>query len=342
MAAACIVFARPGWHIVNKLNELKNIYDPAQRLTTSSRIILLLLLSTVLSVSLRGQDLAPRAYVITPTSANAVNVTYSYFNGGVDFNGAIPLTDTKGVYNVSILSYYRSFGLFGHSANILVAQPYAIGNFHGTFQNTIRMAHLSGMLDTAFRFAVNLKGGKAMPAREFVKWKQKTLVGVSIKVIVPTGQYDPNRLVNWGVNRWALKPEMGISHRHGDWVIDGAAGVWFFTKNNNSYTGSVPRPQILAPIGSLEGHISYDIGKSKRLWASFDGNFWFGGTSTLAGVTNPATRQTSSRLGGTFSFPLNKHQSIKTSYSNGVYGRFGGNYQNVSISWQYSWLDKSK
>ncbi|HTH52056.1 MAG TPA: transporter, partial [Pyrinomonadaceae bacterium] len=234
------------------------------------------------------------------------------------------------------------FGLFGRSANFLVAQPYAVGNFHGTLQTTLRETHLSGMLDTAVRFAINLNGGKAMPAQEFVKWKQKTLIGASIKVIIPTGQYDPNRLVNWGVNRWAFKPEIGISHRRGDWVIDGAAGVWFFTRNKAAFTGGVPRSQKLAPIGSLEGHISYDIGKSKRLWASLDGNFWFGGTATLAGVTNPATKQTSSRLGGTFSFPLNKQQSIKTSYSNGVYGRFGGNYQNLSISWQYSWIDKPK
>jgi hypothetical protein len=73
-----------------------------------------------------------------------------------------------------------------------------------------------------------------------------------------------------------------------------------------------------------------------------DGNFWFGGTTSLNGISNPATRQKSSRVGGTFSFPLAKNQSIKIGYSNGTYVRFGGNYQSFSVAWQYSWLGKQK
>ena len=30
-----------------------------------------------------------------------------------------------------------------------------------------------------------------MPAQKFIKWKQKVLLGASLKVIAPTGQYDP-------------------------------------------------------------------------------------------------------------------------------------------------------
>jgi len=71
---------------------------------------------------------------------------------------------------------------------------------------------------------------------------------------------------------------------------------------------------------------------------SADGNFWWGGTTSLNGVQNPATKQTSSRIGGTAAIRISKHQSVKASYSNGTYVRFGGNYQNVSVAWQYSWL----
>ena len=38
-------------------------------------------------------------------------------------------------------------------------------------------------------------------------------MGVSVKVVPPTGQYDPNRLINWGSNRWSFKPEFGYSRR---------------------------------------------------------------------------------------------------------------------------------
>jgi hypothetical protein len=32
---------------------------------------------------------------------------------------------------------------------------------------------------------------------------------------------------------------------------------------------------------------------------------------------------------------------MKISYSDGTYVRFGGNYQSVSVAWQYSWIGKS-
>jgi hypothetical protein len=78
------------------------------------------------------------------------------------------------------------------------------------------------------------------------------------------------------------------------------------------------------------------------MWASLDGNFWFGGVTSVNDVENPLTRLTNSRVGGTFSVPISRHQSLKFSYSDGTYIRFGGNYQNVSAAWQYSWLGRPK
>ena len=78
-----------------------------------------------------AQDLAPRAYVITPLHANAVTLTWSFYDGSINFNGALPVSDAKGRYSVPIFSYYHSFGLFGRSANIVAAVPYGVGNFRG-------------------------------------------------------------------------------------------------------------------------------------------------------------------------------------------------------------------
>jgi hypothetical protein len=41
-------------------------------------------------------------------------------------------------------------------------------------------------------------------------------------------------------------------------------------------------------------------------------------------------------MGVTASVPVTRHQSIKLSYNNGAYIRYGGNYQNISVAWQYS------
>jgi hypothetical protein len=298
-------------------------------------------LPIVLAGSLRvlwAQDLSPRAYVISPVHSNAVTLTYSFYDGSIQFEGAAPITNATGTYSTPVFTLYHSLNFFGRSANVNASLPYAVGNFQGDVNGQRLAIYRSGLADTAFRLSINLKGGLAMAAPQFVKWKQKTLIGFSLKVIAPTGQYDPLKLVNWGANRWGVKPELGYSGRWNKWVLDAYGGVWFYTTNQQYYTGATPKPQTQAPVGSFEGHLSYDV--KPRLWFSVDGNFWYGGVASLNGVTNPVTLQTSSRIGATASLPFKKHQSIKLSYNNGAYIKFGGNYQNVSVAWQYSWLGR--
>ena len=284
-----------------------------------------------------AQTLAPRAYVITPTGANAVTLSWSFYDGGVDFNGTIPITGATGVYYLPAVSYYRSFSLFRRSANITALLPYGVGTFQGTVLGTHQQIYRSGLLDLSLRFSVNLKGGPAMSAQKFANWKQRGLLGASVVVVAPTGQYNSMHLINWEIHRWAFKPELGYSQQWGNWLLDGYGGVWLYTTNSASFSIPNPQPQTEGPIGSFEGHLSYDFSK-QHSWVSLDGNFWFGGATKLNGVSNPGTRQTSSRIGGTAAIRVSRHQMIKVSYSNGTYVRFGGNYQNVSVAWQYSWL----
>lgn len=286
-----------------------------------------------------AQDLAPRAYLITPLHSNAATVVWSFYTGGLNFNGTIPITGATGTYHVPAVSVYHSFGCLGRSANVTLFLPYGVGTFSGSVLGTNMSIYRSGLLDFTARASVNLIGGPAMQAREFAKWKQKIILGASLKVVAPSGQYDPKKLVNWGINRWAFKPEVGYSERWGNWVVDAYAGVWLYTPNPSFYSLPLPVQQTEEPIGSLESHLSYSF-KKPRTWASLDGNFWWGGITALNSVRNLATRQTSSRVGGTFSIPFTKHQSVKVSYSHGAYVQFGGDYHNLQVGWQYSWLGR--
>jgi hypothetical protein len=289
-----------------------------------------------------AQDLAPRAYLITPLHFTSATLTYAFYDGNINYNGSLPVDDATGTYHVPIVTLYHSFSLFGRSANALASLPYARGNFQGTVAGAGMQIYRSGLLDSVYRVSVNLKGGPALEMRDFSKWRQKVLLGASLKVQAPTGQYDPTKLINWGTNRWSFKPEFGYSQRFGKFILDGYAGAWFFTTNNdfwsrNSYYPGT-RSQTQSPIGSFEGHFSYNF--NPRLWASLDGNYWFGGKTSIAGVVNSLSQESNSRIGGTISLPVGKHQSLKFAYSDGTYIRFGGNYQNVSVAWQYAWIGK--
>jgi hypothetical protein len=337
--------SEPNLHAAARpLNDAAMTLRPATRLRATKIGQVGLLLIGVLSALARAQDLAPRAYLITPVHSNAVTLTYSLNTGGLLVDGAVPITDATARINISVLSLTHSLHLFGRSANFTASLPYAVGNFHGTVIGVEANAYRSGTLDSSYRLSVNLKGGPAMSVDEFQKWRQKTLIGVSLRVVAPTGQYDPTRLLNYGSNRWSFKPEVGLSRRWGHWVVDAYGAVWFFTQNNAFFSGNKFSPgtnvQKQNSTFAFEGHLSYDV--KPRLWASLDSNFWFGGQTSINGVENPNTLQRNSRIGATLSVPVSRHQSIKVSYNNGAYISYGGNYQNVSAGWQYSWVGRPR
>ena len=290
----------------------------------------------------RPQDLAPRAYLITPVHTNAVTLTYAFFDGSITFDGTVPITGATARFNVSVINFSHSLNFFRRSANVLVSLPYGVGNFRGNVMGAETLTYRSGLLPATIRFSINLKGGQAMNVQEFRNWSQKTLLGVSLKFLPLTGQYDPTKLINLGNNRWAFKPELGYSRRWGHWVLDGYGGAWFFTTNPEFFSHNQFSPgtntQTQSPMGSFEGHLSYDF--KPRLWFSLDGNYWFGGSTSLNGLQSPGTVQGNSRVGFTASIPISRRQSVKFSYNNGAYIKYGGNYQNISVGWQYSWLGR--
>lgn len=291
----------------------------------------------------RGQGLSPRAYVITPVHSNAITLTYSLQDGGIVFDQIIPTSDSRGTISTSILTCFHTLSFLGRSANLSASIPYSIGDFRGTVTGTKAEITRSGLAPAAIRFSVNLKGGPAMTVEEFLQWKQKTVIGTSLTVTTATGQYDPARLVNIGANRWAFKPEIGISRRWGKWIVDGYGAIWFFTANHDYFLnapGTIgSNTQTQNPVGAVEVHVSYDV--KPRLWISLDGNYWHGGETGLNGVPSPTTVQANSRLGVTAAVPIgSSRHSLKFSYSGGTYIRFGGDYRELSVAWQYSWLGR--
>src|SRR5258706_11708173 len=136
-----------------------------------------------------AQTLAPRAYVITPKSANAITFSWTFFDGGLDFNGTIPITGATGTYSVPVVSYYHSFGFFGRSANATAFLPYGVGTFQGNVLGTQRQVYRSGLLDLTFRFSVNLLGGPAMGIPPITKWAPKTPLGDHRTLLGATRHY---------------------------------------------------------------------------------------------------------------------------------------------------------
>ena len=304
-------------------------------MTSAPKVLLIAVLCLAAGI-LCGQDLTPRAYLITPTGSNAVGFTYSFSGGSVLSDPTIPLTDFKARIHAQVFSYYRAISFLGRSANVAVALPYAFGNLKATTATGIEgRLYRSGLADLRIRFSANLRGAPAMNLKEFMEWREKTTLGASVTVAIPTGQYDRARLINTGNRRWAVKPELGLSRRYGRWTVDLYGGVWLFTANARFFPGDSTRTQ--APVAATEAHLVRHL--TRRCWLSVDGNYWMGGRTTVNG-TQKFDYQRNSRAGATAAIPLNRRQALKFSYSRGAYISIGGNYHNVSMAWQYSWLGR--
>jgi len=315
------------------------IFDLGARVSTrlARKALILICAGLSLAQSVKAQDLTPRAYLITPTGSNAMVVSFAYNTGDVLLDPTIPITNLTAQFQVPILSYYHSFGFFGRSANVAVALPYGYGHFEGSVYDSATRISRSGLADSRVRFSVNLHGGPAMKLPDFVKYRERTIIGASITVVVPIGQYDPARLINPGANRWAFKPEIGFGRRRGHWALDAYAGTWIFSPNSQFFPGNTYRHQN--PIASFEFHLGYYV--KPKMWVSFDSNFWAGGSTVSNGVANNDAAR-NSRLGGTVAIPITRSQSLKFSASRGAVVRVGGNFTNLTAGWQYSWLSKPK
>lgn len=298
------------------------------------------LLACLWPAAVMAQDLTPRAYLPLPISSNAFVLTYQFADGELLFDPTLPIADARGTIHAPVISIYHAFNFFGRSANVTASLPFAVGHLRGTVSGVDRTADRAGMSDVVARLAVNIAGGPAQTMAELLKNRPgRALLGASVKVVAPSGQYDPTRLINIGTNRWAFKPELGYMQRAGPFVIDAYAGLWFFTTNEEFYNGGRPSPlntRTQEPITALELHVSYDV--RPRLWISADVNYWRGGRTSVNGGLQIETLQANSRFGLTGSVPLTGRQSIKVSYSDGVFVRIGGNFRIVSVGWQYGWL----
>jgi hypothetical protein len=281
-----------------------------------------------------AQDLEPRAYSPAPVGTNFVTVTYSHSSGDVLLDPTIPIQNANVQFNTAALGYYHSFGLFGRQTTVSLAVPYVWGSGSGLVNGASQHIYRSGLGDPLLRISYNLYGSPAVSPQDFKKEAHRTIVGVSVVITAPLGQYDPKVLINIGTNRWSFKPQIGFSRAVRSWTFDLYLGGYFFTENSNFFGGHV-RDQD--PIGATQVHISYTF--RSGMWAAADGIYYTGGRTTVDGVLNNDLQQ-NVRAGLTFALPIGHAQSLKFQYTRGAVTRVGGNFTTAGVTYQFRWMTR--
>jgi hypothetical protein len=281
--------------------------------------------------SAHAQDIEPRAFSNAPIGVNFLIAGYGYTRGGLAFDSSVPVTDPQLETSSAVLGYARVIDLRGQSGKVDVIVPYSwlSGTAESAGQPIERI--VDGFADPRFRLSVNLLGAPALTLEEFRDYKQDLIVGASLQVSAPWGQYDNSRVVNLGTNRWWFKPEIGVSKAVGPWTFELAGAVTLYTDNRDFLNGGTRAQE---PLYSAQGHVIH--GFRSGVWASLDVTHFAGGRTTINDALN-SDLQRNWRVGGTLALPVDAHNSVKLYASSGVAARTGNNFDLIGIAWQYRW-----
>jgi hypothetical protein len=297
-------------------------------------IVYIALLTAILASDISvAQELTPRAYWPMPVGTNALVLGYQRNTGDIVIDPSLPITGVESEIDYLQVTYQRGFNLFGRSGSVQLSLPYADGLTEGTVEGEFLRRKTTGLTDARIRMAVNLIGAPAMgvPGFQALRANPTTIVGASLLLQAPTGEYESDKLLNLGTNRWSIKPAIGvIVPVRPTWLFEFELGAWFFG-DNDDFLGETREQD---PIVSAEAHLVKRI--RPGFWASLDANYYWGGETRIGSDFNDDL-QRNSRAGFTVVFPVKGRHALRGSFSTGVSTRSGGDFEMYSLSYLYAW-----
>jgi hypothetical protein len=174
-----------------------------------------------------AQDLEPRSYTNTPVGMNFLLAGYAYSDGDVAFDPSAPLEDGDVTLQGYVFAYARSLDRWGKSGKVSAILPYACADGSATFAGQPGERDTCGFAGPRLCVTVNLHGAPAVSLKEFRHYRQDLIVGTSLQVTPPAGNYDSNKLLNIGTNRWSIKPEIGVSRAISRVTLELAGAITF-------------------------------------------------------------------------------------------------------------------
>ena len=243
---------------------------------------------TLAMVPLLGWADNARDWQNLPTDLNMLFGYYSRVDTNTPIDTSLPIDGLSLNADVYIMRYARSFAVDGRNSAIQILQPYA--DISASFDNAQYFSgtkHNGGMGDTQVVLVHNIFGGPALTKEEFAKATPETFLTGALWVTTPTGDYDKNRVINIGANRWVFKPEIGFGTPFGPTWLEVNTWVSLFG-DNDDYQGDSKLEQ--KPLYAVEGHYSYTI--NRALWASLDATYSRGGETRIDGDWQDNNRKT--------------------------------------------------
>jgi hypothetical protein len=326
-----------------------------------NRHIRLLVIFTILAIilSFSGTTLAvddgARAYWKGREGTNVVSFQYLNLNaqasGSQQFDPAgfiYPNADTEA--NIMIGNYARHLTLFNRASSFSVN---VVGGSVDLDVNTslVPPAFLppgvapgdslrqsaSGFGDPSVQLDVNLLGTSRLKSTvDLLNYEPTLTVDAAALLAFPLGQYDKDKLVNMGLNRWYGRFALPMKYHFGAFApgymssFELTPSVWLFAENDEFVGQKLEND----PMWQIEAHLTHDFTRS--FFGSLDLLYRGGFQSEINGV-KVGDKLNVGDLGFTLNFQATDNINIRTSYSSNVFGDSDLDTSLIRIQFVYAW-----
>ena len=283
-------------------------------------------------------DDGARAYWKGRDGTNVLSFQYLNLNmqasGTQQFDPAqfiYPNADTEA--NVMIANYARHFTLFNRASSLAVN---IVGGSVDLDVNTSLVPpqflppgvapgssfsqSASGYGDPSVQLDVNLFGTSQLKSTvDLVNYEPTWTLDAAVLLAFPIGEYDKDKLVNMGLNRWYGRIAFPFKYHFGVFSpgymtsLEIIPSVWLFAENDDFVGKKLEND----PLWQLEAHLTHDFTRS--FFGSLDLLYRGGFQSEINGV-EVGDKLDVGNLGFTLNYQLTDNFTIRTSYMSNVFG----------------------
>jgi len=269
-----------------------------------------------------------RFYWKTLSGANAVPVIFQSISGNTNpFDPAHIVTPGASFdASLGLAGYARTFSLFDRAAMAAIIEP--MGEISGDVTAAGRSSHQSalGFGDPMLEFDVNLIGPPAQKDLvDAMRYEPGFSLDLLLDLALPIGEYDNDRQLNLGQNRWYGRLGSPIVWQLGPWVpgqrttLEFLPAVWFFG-DNTDYVGQTLSTD---PMFQLDAHLTRDF--TEHFWGALDVAWYYGGKANIDGVEGDTLNNVG--VGLTLGYQINDNLSLSVGYKSTVNDTNSGDLQ---------------
>jgi len=329
---------------------MKKVNGPTRFLTFLAFTFAVLLISGPAN----AQDDGARTYWKGRSGTNAMSV--QYLNMNLQASDAVAFDPSHYIYpnadteaNIFIASWARHMTLFdrpsilsanlvGGSVDVAFDATSAPPGFLPPGASVPSFSQsASGFADPSVQLDVNLFGTPKLPAIfSYMNYEPTWTLDAAFMLGLPLGQYDADKVVNLGLNRFYGRLAFPIKYHFGVFTpgyrssLEVVPSVWIFAENDDFLGQKLNND----PLWQIEAHWTHDF--TRHFFGSLDLLYRNGFQSEIDGVDVGSDIEIGD-LGFTLNFGVTDNVTIRASFSSNVFGDSDIDTSMIRLQFVYAW-----